>query len=47
MQLQDMEGAFHPMAGVIDAKAFRTSRLGRFGYITLRALSDSAFFDEG
>ena len=35
---------FHPMAGVLDARAYRTSRLGRFGYVTLRALTDSAFF---
>ena len=43
-ELEDMEGVFHPMAGVLDARAYRTSRLGRFGYVTLRALTDSAFF---
>ncbi len=46
-ELEDMAGAFHPMAGVIDARAYRTNKLGRFGYVTLRALEDSAFFAAG
>lgn len=36
-ELQGEDGVFYPMAGVIDGKAFRTDRLGRFGYITLTA----------
>ena len=46
-ELEDMEGRFFPMAGVIDAKAFRTDRLGRFGYITLKASKDSAYCKAG
>ena len=34
-EMEDMEGHSWPMAGVISGKAFRTDRLGRFGYITL------------
>ena len=34
-ELEDMKGAFWPLCGVIDAKAWKTNRLGRFGYITL------------
>lgn len=39
-QLEDADGHVWPLAGVIDARAFRTSRLGRFGYITLTAHED-------
>ena len=46
-ELEDMEGRFFPMAGVIDAKAFRTDRPGRFGYITLKASKDSAYCKAG
>ena len=46
-ELEDMEGRFHPMAGVLDARAYRTSRLGRFGYITLSAREDTAFLPAG
>ena len=34
-EMQDMEGKTYPMAGVINAAAYRTEKLGRFGYITL------------
>lgn len=34
-QLEDMEGHSYPMTGRISAKAFRTKRPGRFGYIEL------------
>ena len=46
-ELEDMEGRFHPMAGVLDARAYRTPRLGRFGYITLSAREDTAFLPAG
>jgi cobyrinic acid a,c-diamide synthase len=39
-ELEDMEGAFYPMTGVLDARAWRTSKLGRFGYITLSSDRD-------
>lgn len=34
-ELEDMEGGVHKMAGVIPGKAYRTSKLGRFGYVRL------------
>lgn len=39
-ELEGSDGVFFPMAGVLDAKAYRTDRLGRFGYITLTAEED-------
>ena len=39
-ELEGQDGVFYPMAGVLDAKAYRTNRLGRFGYITLTAEED-------
>lgn len=45
--LADMAGTAHPMCGVIPATAFRTEKLGRFGYVTLTAKTDSAFFKAG
>lgn len=35
-EMEDMQGGSWPMAGVIDAKAYRTGKLGRFGYIHLK-----------
>lgn len=46
-ELEDMEGRFWPMAGVLDARAWRTKKLGRFGYITLTANVDTAFLPAG
>ena len=45
--LSDMDGNRFPMCGVIRADAFRTQKLSRFGYITLTANADSAFFRAG
>ncbi|MBR0507030.1 MAG: cobyrinate a,c-diamide synthase [Clostridia bacterium] len=42
--LTDMDGTAYPACGVIRADAYRTQKLSRFGYITLRANADSAFF---
>ena len=39
-ELEGSDGVFFPMAGVLDARAYRTDRLGRFGYITLTAEED-------
>ncbi len=39
--LEDMDGKAWPMAGVLDGHAFRTPKLGRFGYVTLTAGEDS------
>ncbi len=38
--LEDDEGVPHPMVGVLPARAFKTEKLGRFGYITLTAKTD-------
>jgi cobyrinic acid a,c-diamide synthase len=46
-ELEDMEGVFHPMCGVIHAKAWRTNKLGRFGYVELTALTDGGLFSKG
>ncbi len=46
-ELEDMEGRFWAMVGVLDAKAYRTQKLGRFGYTTLTANADTAFLPEG
>jgi len=46
-ELEDMEGRFWPMAGVFPEKAWRTQRLGRFGYVTLTANADTPFAAAG
>ena len=46
-ELEDMAGTFWPMVGVLDARAWRTKKLGRFGYITLNAKADTAFLPMG
>ena len=46
-ELEDMEGRFWPMAGALDARAWRTRKLGRFGYITLNAKADAVFLPVG
>ena len=35
-EMEDMDGRSWPVAGVLAGKAFRTGRLGRFGYIELK-----------
>lgn len=45
--LSDMDGNTYPMCGVIRAEAYRTQKLSRFGYVTLTAKTDSAFFRAG
>ena len=46
-ELADMDGVFHPMAGVLDARAYPTKKLNRFGYVTLTARADTAFLPRG
>ena len=46
-ELEDMAGRQWPMVGVLDARAYRTSRLGRFGYSTLTPKGDTAFLPAG
>lgn len=45
--LSDMDGTAYPMCGVIEADAFRTQKLSRFGYVMLSANADTAFFKAG
>ena len=39
-QLEGEDGAFYPQVGIVAARAYRTQRLGRFGYVTLTAQHD-------
>ena len=45
--MEDMNGNLWPMAGVISAQAYRTKKLGRFGYITLSAQKEQIFGGRG
>lgn len=40
-QLQDDQGVDHQLAGIIPARAFKTGKLSRFGYVSLEAQRDS------
>ena len=46
-EMEDMDSQAHPGAGVIKGRAYRTKKLGRFGYITLTANRPSVFGPEG
>ena len=46
-EMEDMDGRSWPMCGVIDAKAWKTDRLGRFGYVTLTANGENGWLPEG
>ena len=45
--LSDMDGDPYPMCGVLKQKAFYKGTLSRFGYVTLSAGEDTAFFRAG
>ena len=45
--LEGEDGKDYPMAGVLSARAYRTSRLSRFGYITLTAKEDQLLLAKG
>ena len=45
--LEGEDGKDYPMAGVISARAYRTPRLSRFGYITLTAKEDQLLLAKG
>lgn len=40
-EMEDMEGNFRKVCGVIPGRSFRTPKLTRFGYITLTEKKDS------
>ena len=46
-EMEDMNGVFYPMCGVLDAKAWRTEHLNRFGYVTLTAQKSSGLLEPG
>jgi cobyrinic acid a,c-diamide synthase len=39
--MEGMDGIRYPMAGIIEADSFRTSKLARFGYVTLEEIKKS------
>jgi cobyrinic acid a,c-diamide synthase len=39
--LEGMDGIRYPMSGIIEADSFRTSKLARFGYVTLEEMKES------
>ena len=45
--LEGEDGQKYPMAGVLDAEAYRTGKLSRFGYITLTAKKYQLLLPEG
>lgn len=45
--LEGQDGKSYPMAGVFDAKAYRTSKLSRFGYVTLKSKESQMILKEG
>lgn len=46
-EMEDVEGKKYSMAGVIEGQAYRTEKLGRFGYITLTAEAEGQLLREG
>ena len=46
-ELEDADGEFCPMCGALPGRGFRTERLVRFGYLTLKAEEDSLLFRAG
>ena len=45
-EFEDMNGIAHKGAGIIRGKAYKTEKLGRFGYITLKNTGAKAFGQE-
>lgn len=45
--MEDEQGQNLPMCGVLDGRAYQTSRLQRFGYVSLSAERDSLLFRRG
>jgi len=45
--LEDPDGLPHPMVGLFKARAFKTPRLQRFGYVRLTALKDTLLLPKG
>lgn len=45
--MEGADGKVYPAAGIINADAYKTSRLQRFGYITVQADTDTALWPKG
>lgn len=45
--LEDSEGRPWPMAGILEGRGYRTGRLQRFGYVTLRPHGDGPYLRAG
>lgn len=45
--MEDMEGNRHTMVGAVEGTAYRTKKLGRFGYITLEAEKEQLLGEAG
>ncbi len=46
-EMEDLEGNKHKALGIIPGKAYKTGKLGRFGYIKMFAKNDSLFMKKG
>ena len=46
-ELEDAEGRFWPMVGIIPGRSFKTPRLSRFGYIDIEAKADNLLCGAG
>ncbi len=46
-ELEGADGGLYPMCGALPGRGYRTERLVRFGYLTLRAEADSLLFRSG
>lgn len=45
--LEGADGKAYPMAGILNANAYRRDKLSRFGYVTLEALEDQMLLKKG
>lgn len=46
-EMEDLEGKTYKALGIIPGKAYKTDKLGRFGYIQMSAKEDSIFMKKG
>lgn len=46
-ELEDMEGKKYPMAGAVKGQAYRTEKLGRFGYVSLSTAKAGQLLEKG
>ena len=46
-ELEGEDETFYPMVGFLEGKAYKTGKLGRFGYITLQSKEDTMWLKKG